>query len=103
MDVEPGQLVKSLVGRDKEKHYLVIGLEGDRVVLADGRGRPVSRPKKKNLKHLQSYRYIVPGLKERIRQGSINDTEVRNILNTLLEKNDNLRLQYLRNFSDGES
>ena len=100
MDVEPGQMVKSLVGRDKGKHYLVMGFEGGRVMLADGRSRSVSRPKRKNLKHLQAYRCMAPGIKEKIRQGSIKDTEVRNILNTLLEKNENQQVQNLRDFSD---
>lgn len=100
MDVEPGQLVKSLAGRDKGKHYLIIGFEAGKVLLADGRIRSISRPKKKNPKHLQPYRYIVPGVKERIRQGNLKDTEVRKILNTFLTNDENCRPDYLRNSSD---
>jgi len=99
VDVEPGQLVKSLVGRDKGKHYLIIGFEASRVLLADGRIRSINRPKKKNPKHLQPYRCIVPGVKERIRQGNLRDTEVRNILNTFLS-NENCYPDYLRDSSD---
>ena len=99
MDVEPGQLVRSLVGRDKGKHYLIIGFEAGRVLLADGRKRLIKQPKKKNVKHLQPYRYVVPGVKERIRQGNLNDTEVRNILNTFLTSNES----YLRDSSDSGS
>ncbi len=85
MDMESGQVVKSLAGRDKGKLYLIIGfVEGDRVFLADGRCRTVNNPKKKNLKHLQPYRCVIPEIKERIRQGNLNDNMVRNILNNLL-------------------
>lgn len=103
MDVEPGQLVKSLVGRDKGKHYLIIGFEGGRVLLADGRSRSISKPKKKNPKHLQPYRCMLPGIMERIRQGKLSDTEVRNILNTFLTSNEDHRLHYLRNSSESGS
>jgi len=102
VDVELGQVVKSLVGRDKGKHYLIIGYEAGRVLLADGRSRPISRPKKKNPKHLQPYRCMVPEVKERIRQGNLNDTEVRNILNTFLTSNESYP-HYLRNSSDSGS
>lgn len=103
MDVEPGQLVKSLVGRDKGKHYLVIGFEDGRVLLADGRSRSISKPKKKNPKHLQAYRCIFPGIKERILEGNLKDTEVRNILNSFLASNESHCPQYLRNSSENRS
>ena len=103
MDVEPGQLVKSLVGRDKGKHYLIIDVEDGRVVLANGRSRSMSRPKKKNPKHLQSYNCIVPGLKDKIRQKSLNDTEVRDILNTLMERNVDHWLHNFQNSSESGS
>ncbi len=62
VDLKPGQLVRSLAGRDKGKHYLVLGdLDQKHVLLVDGRSRPVSRPKKKNIIHLQRYeRRAVP-------------------------------------------
>ncbi len=103
MDVEPGQLVKSLVGRDKGKHYLIIGFEGERVLLADGRGRSIGQPKKKNPKHLQPYRCVLHEAKERIRQGKINDTEVRNILNTFLTSDGNSRPLLPPDSSEGGS
>ena len=54
--LEPGQLVRSKAGRDKGKHYLVLKVEGpNRVLLVDGRRRPLNRPKGKNIGHLQPY------------------------------------------------
>ncbi len=56
VDLKPGQLVRSLAGRDKGKHYLVLQeLDEKYVLLVDGRRRPVARPKKKNKAHLQHY------------------------------------------------
>ncbi len=55
-DLKPGQLVRSLAGRDKGKHYLVLKeLDDKYVLLVDGRRRSVTRPKKKNKVHLQHY------------------------------------------------
>ncbi len=55
-DFKPGQLVRSLAGRDKGKHYLVLrDLDQRYVLLVDGRVRSVDRPKKKNKAHLQRY------------------------------------------------
>jgi ribosomal protein L14E/L6E/L27E len=84
VEIESGQVVKSLAGRDKGKLYLIIGFEGNRALLADGRCRCVLKPKKKNLSHLQPYRCVVPEIKERIRQGNLNDNQVRNTLNIML-------------------
>ena len=82
--MEPGQVVKSLAGRDKGKLYLIIGFTGgNRLLLADGRCRMVNNPKKKNPKHLQPYHNIYPEVRERIQQGSLNDHLIRNTLNIL--------------------
>jgi len=104
VDVVPGQLVKSLVGRDQGKHYLVIRVEADRVMLANGRNRTVGSPKRKNPKHLQSYRCTLPEVNEKIKQGRLNDTEVREILNTLLKSDEFNWLNHsLRNSSNSGS
>lgn len=89
MEMETGQVAKSLAGRDKGRLYLVIGFDGNRALLADGRCRTVENPKKKNPKHLQPYRSVFSEIKESIRQGKLNDIEVRNILNNLLCAEDN--------------
>ncbi|MGI6327503.1 MAG: RNA-binding protein [Dethiobacteria bacterium] len=84
MDMESGQVVKSLAGRDQGTLYLIIGFEGNRALLANGRSHTVQKPKKKNLKHLQPYRCVVPEIKERIRQGNLSDNAVRNTLNMII-------------------
>jgi len=55
-ELTPGQLVRSKAGRDKGKHYLVLKvIDQTRVLLVDGGDRPIKRPKKKNMAHLQPY------------------------------------------------
>lgn len=51
--ITKGQLVTSKMGRDSGRMYVVIGFcEGGRVQVADGLVRTITRPKKKNVKHL---------------------------------------------------
>ncbi|MGM0652060.1 MAG: KOW domain-containing RNA-binding protein [Bacillota bacterium] len=84
VDLKPGQLVRSLAGRDKGKHYLVLEkLDHKHVLLVDGRSRPIARPKKKNIVHLQHY-------ERRAESGdlnSINDNQVISYLNDLIPEN----------------
>jgi len=53
MDFSIGNVVKSKAGRDKDYFAVVVGFEDDRVLIADGKERPLERPKAKNLIHLQ--------------------------------------------------
>lgn len=48
-----GTVVKSVAGRDQGRYYMVTKLEGQAVYIADGKLRRLSRPKRKNQKHLQ--------------------------------------------------
>ena len=52
MDLEKGTVVISRAGRDKGRLLAVVGTEGEFVLVADGKERPLARPKKKNPKHL---------------------------------------------------
>lgn len=47
-----GRIVLSKAGRDKDYFLAVVGAEGDYLLLADGKERPLERPKRKNAKHL---------------------------------------------------
>ena len=53
MDYRPGMLVRSKAGHDKGCIYVVISVKNEYVYLADGDLRPLSRMKKKNIRHLQ--------------------------------------------------
>ena len=50
-----GSVVRSLCGRDRKRIFMIVGIcEGtsDCVYVCDGRLHPLSKPKKKNLRHL---------------------------------------------------
>ena len=53
MDYRPGMLARSKAGRDKGCIYVIISVKNEYVYLADGDLRPLSRMKKKNIRHLQ--------------------------------------------------
>ena len=48
-----GDVVKSLKGRDKDRVYTIISIQGQIAYLANGRNRKTNNPKKKNQKHLE--------------------------------------------------
>lgn len=60
MDIAKGSVVIAKAGRDKGSPFVVIDVIDRRTVLiADGRRRPVERPKRKNIIHLQATAAVV--------------------------------------------
>lgn len=58
-----GQIVRSKAGRDRDKIFLVLEIfDAKHVLLTDGKSRPVLRPKKKRIIHLQPFKDIIPEL-----------------------------------------
>lgn len=53
MSLEIGSIVKTLKGRDNQKYFCVVGIEGDYLLLADGDLRKLENPKRKKLKHVE--------------------------------------------------
>ncbi len=84
VELQPGQLVRSLAGRDKGKHYLVLReMDHKYVFLVDGRSRPLDRPKKKNKAHLQPYERRTD-LGELLETKSLSDSQVIEFLKNLV-------------------
>ena len=55
-----GQLVTSRAGRDSGRKYVVVGFdESGYVLVADGHIRKLSRPKRKNTKHLIAHEAVL--------------------------------------------
>lgn len=64
-----GQFVKSKAGRDKDKVFIVIGIENEQFVyIADGDLRKLEKPKKKKVKHLVKLNLVSENIKERLTQ-----------------------------------
>ncbi len=53
MSIERGQVVLSLAGRDAGEYFAVLDSTETTVTVADGKSRPIGRPKTKNLKHVR--------------------------------------------------
>ncbi len=80
-ELKPGQLVYSLAGRDKGKNYFVLKVLDRRFVLVvDGRYRLLSKPKKKNVLHLQRFNYLSGKFAEQLESGKITDSQVAYML-----------------------
>ena len=56
LEYKLGYFAKALCGHDKDKVYMIVSEEEDRVALCDGTSRPLGRPKYKNKKHVQLIR-----------------------------------------------
>lgn len=82
-----GMLASSKTGRDKDAVYIVIKEEKGYVYLADGLCRKLSKPKKKNKKHIQIIKKMYePVLTEKIKQGTADDLEIRMYIKNWHEK-----------------
>lgn len=82
-EIKTGQLVRSLAGRDKGKHYLVLQTIDHRYALVvDGRTRTLDRPKKKNIVHLQHYERWAD-FKELIDREQLTDSQIIKFLKDL--------------------
>lgn len=76
-----GQVVTSKAGRDKGKHFLVVGVTDKWVLIADGKSRRISDPKKKNAKHLIAHEYVAEGIGSKLAAGQkVYDRELRSVL-----------------------
>lgn len=59
MDLIKGTVVISKAGRDKGRALAVVGGEDGYVLVADGKERPLGRPKRKNPLHLAATKKTV--------------------------------------------
>jgi len=85
----PGQLVMSRAGRDLGQIFVVLAVEdGHFARVADGRARPVTRPKRKNMRHLQAHGPVDASLVTLIRQGAPSDREVREAIATFRDRHE---------------
>ena len=73
--IEPGQVVRSLAGRDKGNHQVVLKIVDESYVyLVDGKQRTLKKPKKKKISHVQITKEWV-NLK--IDEKDLNDSYIR--------------------------
>lgn len=51
--LNPGRVVRSIVGHDKDSFYVVVTAQQGRVTIADGKARKLEKPKAKNVLHVR--------------------------------------------------
>ena len=53
-----GQMALSDAGHDRGKLYVILEVQGESVLVADGLNKTVEKPKKKNIRHVRRMNYI---------------------------------------------
>lgn len=56
MSIETGSVVRVIAGHDAESFCVVLSGEGKQLLLADGKRRPLEKPKRKNIRHIRKTR-----------------------------------------------
>ena len=69
MDIARSDIVKASAGRDKGKLFFVLEVEGEYLLLADGKNRRLERPKRKKRKHVIFQAHFDCRTAEKIRSG----------------------------------
>ena len=78
MRCEKAQIVRSLSGHDRGELFCVMDTDGERLLLADGKRRRVSSPKRKNVKHVTAVGDCEHPTLEKVRAGQpVGDRELR--------------------------
>lgn len=81
MEIDIGNIVKSLAGRDKERLFYVLKIDSGFAYLADGRLRKSDTAKKKNLKHVQVVSNLESQVSHKIKTGEkVLNSEIRRAL-----------------------
>ena len=72
---QSGQVVFSNAGHDRGKLYVLITLNGNSAVLADGVRKTIEQPKIKSLRHVDRTNYISPEIDSKLKEGSLLSNE----------------------------
>ena len=79
---QPGCVIKSKLGRDKGKYFMIYSYDGgDFVTLVDGAMRKQDAPKKKKIKHIEPTGVLLENLANKLQAGvHLFDAEIRRAL-----------------------
>ena len=81
MEIAKSNIVRSGAGRDKGKLFVVLAVEGEYLLLADGKGRKVESPKRKKRRHVLFVAADENRLSDKIKSGEkITNSELRRTL-----------------------
>ena len=81
MEIAKASIVRSDAGRDKGKLFVVLAVEGEYLLLADGKGRRVEAPKRKKRRHVLFVAADESRLADKIKRSEkITNSELRRTL-----------------------
>ena len=81
MEIAKSNIVRSDAGRDKGKLFVVLAVEGEYLLLADGKSRKVESPKRKKRRHVLFVAADENRLSDKIKSGEkITNSELRRTL-----------------------
>ena len=81
MEIAQSNIVRSDAGRDAGKLFVVLAVEGEYLLLADGKGRKVESPKRKKRRHVLFVAAEESRLSEKIRsKEKVTNSELRRTL-----------------------
>ena len=87
MCMERAQIVRSLAGHDKGELFCVLDIDGEFLLLADGKHRKVESPKRKRAKHVVSVGDCRHPTIEKLRAGNpVGNQELRRALAALRDQ-----------------
>lgn len=68
-----GRVVISKAGKDKGRWFVIVGIDvdGERLILCDGKRRPIERPKRKNVIHVQFTNYFLEDVRNKLFSGEM--------------------------------
>ena len=77
-DIQISDVVLSTAGHDQGAIFYVIGMEGEYLILADGKGRSLEKPKRKKRRHIQKVLRSETRVAGKIRSGDkVLNSELR--------------------------
>ena len=81
MEIAASNIVRSAAGRDRGKLFIVLAVEGEYLLLADGKSRKVESPKRKKRRHVLFVAADETRLSEKMRrEEKITNSELRRTL-----------------------
>ena len=81
MEIAASNIVRSVAGRDQGKLFIVLAVEGEYLLLADGKSRKLESPKRKKRRHVLFVAADDSRLSDKIKsEEKITNSELRRTL-----------------------
>lgn len=82
-----GDIITSVSGRDKDRHYIVMKAEDKFVWICNGKLHKTDKPKKKNIKHITLIKSANEAMADRLRKGDlVTNKEIRKSISETMKQ-----------------